>query len=552
MSPAELAIHIRRLHKTSSCFDDTSLLADDEAMRLNEPAKRLLDEAGVPLHLIPVAEGGQLSNMQNLMLVLRAVCAKDMSFGLGYILTTFMAATNLWIAGNPIQRDMFSSLLRQGKKIAIAYHELAHGNDLNANELTAQVVQGGFILNGRKEVINNAALSSAVVLYARTGETYDTASHSLFFVWLDPLPIGCRILSRFRTHGARTCHITGFEFSNCFVPSACLMGNIGSGFTHASKAFQLTRAVLPGVSLGVVDHALGMTVRYSATRKLYGGTVLDIPYVRAVLAEIFLELCIADRLTRAMSACIHLFPAQMSVYGALCKYIVPRRMMHALRQLSTVLGAAGYVCTGTTGLFEKILRDYPVLSLGHASSRTCEAIVAAQLGPILKRQPSEPDPNVISHVYRTFEAGPLEPRALRVASMQADPLLASTKLWPEKLRERLNGGQLKQNQFVLLNEIAGNLTSAIEDLKVMEIGANAPHIGHIVERYALLHCGVALLNAWIYAEHEETSLSCEIVTGGLGMIDAHLHRRPFVLDLGLEEKIISHLLAKSMNSEPVI
>jgi len=41
-------------------------------------------------------------------LVLRAVCAKDMSFGLGYILTTFMAATNLWIAGNPIQRDMFS------------------------------------------------------------------------------------------------------------------------------------------------------------------------------------------------------------------------------------------------------------------------------------------------------------------------------------------------------------------------------------------------------------------------------------------------------------
>ncbi|WAT06681.1 hypothetical protein O1V64_12430 [Rouxiella badensis] len=57
------------------------------------------------------------------MRLLRTLCERDLGLGLGYILTTFMAATNVWVAGSSEQKAQCNALLAAGKKISIAYHE---------------------------------------------------------------------------------------------------------------------------------------------------------------------------------------------------------------------------------------------------------------------------------------------------------------------------------------------------------------------------------------------------------------------------------------------
>ena len=82
---------------------------------------------------------------------------RDAALGLGYGITNFMAAVNVWMSGNDEQRRQLAASLLDGGKIAAAYHELGHGNDLLHNELGADRTGDHFVISGRKEVINNAA-----------------------------------------------------------------------------------------------------------------------------------------------------------------------------------------------------------------------------------------------------------------------------------------------------------------------------------------------------------------------------------------------------------
>ncbi|MDX6765085.1 acyl-CoA dehydrogenase, partial [Streptomyces sp. F8] len=65
--------------------------------------------------------------------------------------------------------------------------------------------------------------------------------------------------------------------------------------------------------------------------------------------------------------------------SAALKYLLPRVLTETMYDLSIVLGSGFYTREGTLGIFQKHVRDVPVLSLGHAGTVACQATVIPQM-----------------------------------------------------------------------------------------------------------------------------------------------------------------------------
>lgn len=380
-----------------------SLLAADERGELSAAGEDMLDRFGFGAEFVPSELGGRLTQLDSMVRVAREVFRRDVGLGLGYGVTSFMAAVNVWAGGSPQQRKHLAGLLLDGAKVSVAYHELAHGNDFLRNEFTARRTPGGYVLDGTKQVINNADRAAAWVLFARTDPAPGARSHSVLLTGPEDCGDGLAFLPRYRTAGVRGCHLTGLDFRGCQVPAGALVGTEGQGAELALRSFQVTRSALPGMAVGTVDTCLRTVLRFALGRRLYRGRVLDLPHAATVLTDAFTDLLLCDSLALAAARAVHLLPGQSSVTGSAVKYLVPRLLGRSANDLSVILGARFYVREGEHAAFGKHLRDLPVLSLGHAGATACLATLIPQL-PRLARNPGPPAP------YTLFEpGGPLAP-----------------------------------------------------------------------------------------------------------------------------------------------
>ncbi|MCN9242396.1 acyl-CoA dehydrogenase [Streptomyces sp. RY43-2] len=363
------------------------LVEADEAGELCAAGERALDELRLGADFVPGAEGGSLERLDTLVRVMRQVFRRDVALGLGYGVTSFMAAVNVWTSGDAAQRARLARILTDGGKVSVAYHELAHGNDFTRNEFAARPAEeGGYLLSGAKQVINNAGRADAWVLFSRTDPAPGSRSHSVLFVERAGLDTDTwQVLPRYDTVGVRGCHLSGLRFDHTRVPAASLVGAAGQGVDTALRAFQLTRAALPGMAVGTTDTALRTVVCFALGRRLYRRSVMEIPHATATLSGAFVDLLTCDSLSLAATRAVHLLPEQTSVLAAATKYLVPKLLTDTLHDLSIVLGARFYLRDGEHGIFQKHLRDLPVLSLGHAGSAACQATIIPQLSRLARR-----------------------------------------------------------------------------------------------------------------------------------------------------------------------
>lgn len=366
-----------------------AVLAADERGEMLAAGEDLLDDYGLGAEFVPRDLGGRLGGLDDLLDVTRTVFRHDPALGLGYGASSFIASVNVWTAGNPDQRRQVADLLLANRKVASAYHELAHGNDVTHAECAA--TPGGpreLVLNGRKEVVTNVQRADALVLFARTAGNAGARAHSQLLVDKSAIPRdGYTYLPRFPSSGMRGVQLGGIEFRDCPVSEDAVLGFAGQGTETALRSFQITRTLLPAMAAGCLDTGLRTTLRFGHDRVLYGRRVTAMPLVRAILADAFVDLLTADCFARVAARALHLLPGETSVYASAAKYFVSRHVMDAMDRLSKVLGAHFYLRDGTYGIFQKLLRDLAPAGFGHAARAACLATILPQL-PMLARRTS--------------------------------------------------------------------------------------------------------------------------------------------------------------------
>ncbi|MEW2620557.1 acyl-CoA dehydrogenase family protein [Streptomyces sp. NPDC048106] len=479
------------------------LLEADEAGELSRAGERALDELGLGADFVPRAEGGRLERLDILVRVMRQVFRRDVALGLGYGVTSFMAAVNVWTSGDAAQRERLARILTGGGKVAVAYHELAHGNDFVRNEFEARPDGGGFRLYGAKQVINNAGRADAWVLFSRTSPAPGSRSHSVLLVERDGLAADTfRILPRYDAVGVRGCLLSGLRFDGTPVPASALVGESGKGVETALRAFQITRSALPGMAVGTTDTALRTVVRFALGRQLYRKSVMEIPHARDTLSGAFTDLLTCDSLSLAATRAVHLLPEQTSVFAAAAKYLVPKVLTDTMHDLSIVLGARFYLRDGEYGIFQKHLRDLPVLSLGHAGSAACQATIIPQLSRLARRSwfADEPAPARLFQPRADLPGLPYD--RLTLASGR-DALSATLVAAVDRLPGASPEERAVQRLTLQLVDELRQVQEASRALAPQDRTAlAAPAVFALADRYAVLLAAAAAIGVWQQAARD--------------------------------------------------
>lgn len=340
----------------------------DEAEAYPEAAIAALEAWGLHRHYVPRALGGELDSLEELVALVRLVSRRNLTVSVCHT-KTFYGAVPVWVGGDEAQRRRAAATLLAGGQASLGYHEKDHGSDLLAVETAATRDGDGWRVDGTKWLVNNATRGAAMSLFARTDPAGGPRAHSVF--WLDKAevdPATLRYLPRLRPLGIRGADFSGVAFDGTRLPGHALLGAPGSGLELSMRAFQLTRAIMPAISLGAADAGLRVTLDFATRRALYGGTVVvDLPYPRAILAGAYAALLAGECLLGATVRALHAAPTQLRAWSSIAKYVVPVEVQASLGELATVLGARHYLREEhDAGVFQKILRDHAVVPVFHA------------------------------------------------------------------------------------------------------------------------------------------------------------------------------------------
>lgn len=470
-----------------------AILAADDRRELPAEAVAVLDRFGFNAELVPASLGGRLTGIDRLVTTLRPVFRRDPALGLGYGVTNFIAAVNVWRSGSPEQQRELAAELLDGATVSVAYHELAHGNDLMHNEFRADAGAAGYLLHGVKQVINNADRADRAVVFARTDPKPGARSHSLFLVDTGVAAPTLGRMSRLRTTGMRGCRLSGFTFDAHPVSTTAMIGAPGTAAETALCSFQVTRCVTAGLGIGGVDCVLAAVLAFAHRRKLYGVTVAELPHARGVLADAFADLLLCDAYATTAARLLHLAPLHGSRHSAAVKYLVPLILEDAARALSVVLGARGYLRTGEFAIVGKQLRDLPVLSIGHAGGIACLLTILPQLTQLGRTGVGAEV--VPAQAFSADELPELDFGTLRLLGRGPDPLIGSLDTQLTELAITADAPTR-----ALAERLRADLYDLLEQSSALPPGACGvdadPAVFRLAERYALLTAAACAIGAW--------------------------------------------------------
>ncbi|MFD9410718.1 acyl-CoA dehydrogenase [Streptomyces sp. NPDC059989] len=403
-------------------------VAADEREETAPAAGAALDGFGILAEFVPEGLGGRFARADHMIELMRSVYRRDPALGLGHCAGQLLAGVNVWTAGSPEQQRAAADLLLDGRKIACAFHELAHGNDIGAAEFAADPTGAGLRLRGRKETIANLDRADALVVLARTDPGGGPRSRSQLFLpaaRLDPRHV--RFLPRFRSVGMRGVRLGGMEVTDLQVPADVLLGAPGTGVETAARAFQVTRIALPAMSTGLLDTALRVTLHHTRRRRLYGREAAAIPMVRTTLAEAFADLLICEAFSRTAARGLHLRPESGSVHAPAVKYLVSGMLLDAVERLSLVMGSEFYRRDGEHAVFQKLARDVKPIGFGHIARAACLSALLPQLPGLVGRARRSPAPAPAALFTAEAELPPLDLPGLRLVAGGREPLAASLR-----------------------------------------------------------------------------------------------------------------------------
>ncbi|EOM77242.1 acyl-CoA dehydrogenase [Rhodococcus rhodnii] len=399
-------------------FGMDAILAADAAGVPLASAHALLRDLGVQRLFVPTELGGALDSVPDLIAALQPVFARDAGLGLGFGVTTLMAALNVWHSGDDELRRRVAGVVLAGHPVSVAYHELDHGNDLASNDLRADRTASGYALTGRKEVVNNAARAAAAVVFARTSEK-PGRSHSLFYVDLDEAASTATRLDRFRTTALDSVQLGGFAFDAHPVAESALIGAEGKGIEIALKSFQVSRVVMASAGLGPVDLALHTTASFARQRVVFGRPVDEIAHARTNLAIAQSLLLAVEAAVDEAAASLHTAPEAAGARAAAVKYAAPLLLESAMEHLAVVLGARFYLRTGPFAVFGKHYRDLAPVGIGHAGSTSCLLSLLPQIRQLLREDAGTPV------AARPDDLGHLDLSRLSLRTGSPDPVISA-------------------------------------------------------------------------------------------------------------------------------
>ena len=326
------------------------------------------------LHGITVGEedGGLGLGYLEHVVACEEVSRASASIGLSYGAHSNLCINQISRWASPEQKARYLPKLISGEHVgSLAMSEAGAGSDVVSMKLKAEPVQGGYVLNGTKFWITNAAYADTLVVYAKTGEGSRGITTFLIEKDMPGFSIGQKI-DKVGMRGSPTAELV---FADCEVPEENVMGPAGGGVGVLMSGLDYERTVLAGIQLGIMQACLDVVVPYVRERKQFGQSIGQFQLIQAKVADMYVALNSARAYVYAVARnCDAGKTTRFDAAGAIL--LASESAVKVAGEAIQALGGAGYTKDWPV---ERYWRDAKLLDIGAGTNEIRRMLIGREL-----------------------------------------------------------------------------------------------------------------------------------------------------------------------------
>ncbi|WP_294253588.1 isovaleryl-CoA dehydrogenase [uncultured Sphingomonas sp.] len=331
-----------------------------------------MGELGLHGITVPEADGGLGLGYLEHVIACEEVARASASIGLSYGAHSNLCVNQIARWGNAEQKAKYLPKLISGEHVgSLAMSEAGAGSDVVSMKLKAEKVQGGYVLNGTKFWITNAAYADTLVVYAKTGEGSRGITTFLIEKGMPGFAIGQKI-DKMGMRGSPTAELV---FSDCEVPEENVMGPLNGGVGVLMSGLDYERAVLAGIQLGIMQACIDVVLPYLRERKQFGQAIGSFQLMQAKIADMYVALNSARAYVYAVArSCDAGKTTRFDAAGAIL--LASENAFRVAGEAVQALGGAGYTKDWPV---ERFLRDAKLLDIGAGTNEIRRMLIGREL-----------------------------------------------------------------------------------------------------------------------------------------------------------------------------
>ena len=292
--PEDFTAEHKQIAQTTADFATNEIVPNSDAIEHKDFAvtRRLIKEAaelGLTAADIPEEYGGLEMDKASSAIIAENI-SKQASFSVAFSAHTGIGTLPLVWYGTPEQKQKYLPHIADGSMVgAYALSESSSGSDaVNANTKAVLSEDGQtYTLNGEKMWITNGGFADLFTIFAKcmVKEGKDAGKERLTAFLVEKGTPGFRPGNEEHKLGIRGSSTTPLILTDCKIPAANLLGEVGKGHHIAFNILNVGRYKLGNAAVGGARMAFNNGLRYAKERKAFGKAICEFGLVQEKLAN---------------------------------------------------------------------------------------------------------------------------------------------------------------------------------------------------------------------------------------------------------------------------
>jgi glutaryl-CoA dehydrogenase (non-decarboxylating) len=353
------------------------LVAEDEAAhRFRPELVREMGELGFFGAVIDEDYGGSNAGYLASALMTMEVAQVSASWGLPFNMQTMGPGLTIQRWGTEQQKRRYIPKLVTGETLGcFAMTEPGTGSDVASMKTEATHTKDGWVMNGQKTWISQAAEADVGLVFAYTDRAKKQRGMSCFIVDLK------------NTEGITTASIEGkfglycsptgeIFFKDALIPEENVLGEVNQGFKVCMAMLDGTRLSCASRAVGVGKACLAEAARYAKERTQFGQPISSFQMVQSDLVEMHVEHEAARLLVLRAAATRDAGNLRNTLEVSTAKYFAAEAAVHAANTAMKVFGSYGF---STEYPAARLMRDSKSFQIVEGTSNIQKMIIARQI-----------------------------------------------------------------------------------------------------------------------------------------------------------------------------
>jgi len=260
----------------------------EEAHEYDPDLLKGLFEMGVMGVEIPEEHGGAGGNFFQTVLTVEELSHTDAAVGVLVDVQNTLFNNAILHYGNDEQKAAYLPRLTGDTIAAYALSEAGSGSDAFALACRAEKTDGGWLLNGQKLWITNAAEAGLFLVFATVDPSKGYKGITAFIIERDDT--GFKVGKRESKLGIRASSTCELILDGCEIPDDRVIGEVGRGYKYAIEILNEGRIGIGAQMVGVAQAALDASMRYTQEREQFGKKISEFQAVQHQLARAAVDL----------------------------------------------------------------------------------------------------------------------------------------------------------------------------------------------------------------------------------------------------------------------